>query len=117
MSSPILPIKGPSGPSRVTPPADSGADELGAVVSELEAGETTFALAASRGGPPREVLDQIAVAGAIDERLRAGGHQLRFTPAQGAGRTRIEIHDREGKLVRRLSTAEAFEMAAGRPSQ
>jgi hypothetical protein len=117
MSSPILPIEGPSDPSRVTPLADSGAEDIGAFVSELDAGETTFALAASRGGPPPEVLEQIAVAGTIDERLRASGQQLHFTPAEHGGRTRIEIHDREGNVVRTLATAEAFEIAAGRPSE
>jgi hypothetical protein len=117
MSSPIIPIEGPSDPSRVTPPAGSGADDIGAFASELHTGESTFALAASRGGPPREVLEQIAIAGTIDERLRASGQQLRFTPADGERRTRIEIHDRDGNVVRTLSATEAFELAAGRPSE
>jgi hypothetical protein len=117
MSSPIIPIEGPSDPSRVTPPADSGADDIAPFAYELEAGETTFALAASRGGPPHEVLEQIALAGTIDERLRASGQQLRFTLAEGGRRTRIEMHDREGNVVRTLSAAEALEMAAGRPSE
>jgi hypothetical protein len=114
MSSPILPIESPLGPPRVTSPA-AGAEDIGAFVSELTASETTLALAASRGGPPPEVLDQIAAAGRVDERLREGGHRLRFTPAQPGERTRIELCDREGNAVRTLSTAEALEMAAGKP--
>jgi hypothetical protein len=116
MSSPILPIdiEGPFGPPRVTPSVGS-AEDIGAFVSELTAGETTLSLAASRGGPPPEVLDQIAAAGRVDERLREDGHQLRFTPAEPGGRTRIELCDREGNAVRTLSTAEALEMAAGKP--
>jgi hypothetical protein len=115
MSSPVLPINGPSGLSRVTPSAGARTEDIGAFVSELTAGEATFALAASRGGPPAEVLDQIAAAGRIEEQLRASGHQLRFSPAAQGERTRIEIHDRDGNPVRALSTAEALELAAGKP--
>ena len=113
MSSPILPINGPSGRSTATPSA-SGAD-VGAFVSELAASESMFALDARRGGPPAEVLDQIAAAGRIDERLRESGQQLRFTEPEHGGHTRIEIIDRDGHVVRTLSTAEALEIAAGKP--
>ena len=115
MSSPILPTNGPSGPSTLAPPASSGGEDIRAFVSELAASETTFALAASRGGPSPELLDQIAAAGTIAERLRASGYELRFTPAERGGHTRIEIHDREGNAIRTVSTAEALEMAAGKP--
>ena len=115
MSSPILPMRGPAAPSRVTPPADSSAEDIGAFISDLVAGRTPLALAASRGGPPPDVLDQIAAAGRIEERLRQDGHQLRFSPTARGGRTTIEIHDREGNAVRTLSTAEALDLAAGKP--
>jgi hypothetical protein len=115
MSSPILPINGPLGLLRVAPSAGAGAEDIGAFVSELTAGEATLALAASRGGPPAEVLDQIAAAGRIEEQLREGGHQLRFSAAAQGERIRIEIHDHEGNPVRTLSTAEALELAAGKP--
>jgi hypothetical protein len=115
MSSPILPIKSPSGPSRAMPSATSGADDVGAFLSELAVSEDSLALYASRGGPPPEVFEQIAAAGAIDERLRESGHQLRFSTAAPGERTRIEIHDPEGNAVRTLSTAEALELAAGKP--
>ncbi|MGO9762988.1 MAG: hypothetical protein ACLP1Q_17185 [Solirubrobacteraceae bacterium] len=82
----------------------------------MAAGETKLALVASRGGPPPELLDQIAAAGRIEEQLRESGHQLRFTAADG-GRTTIELHDRDGNDVRILSTAEALELAAGKPFQ
>jgi hypothetical protein len=115
MSSPSLPIKSPSGPSTVTPSPSSGADDVGAFLFELAASADSLAVDATRGGPPPEVLDQIAAAGAIVERLRASGHRLRFTAESPDGRTTIEIHDREGNAVRTLSTAEALEMAAGNP--
>lgn len=123
MSSPILPIKGPSGPSTLVPPASSGADPVdafgselaGAFGSQLGTSESTLAIAASRGGPPPEVLDQIAAAGRIEEQLRASSQQLRFLAGAPGERTSIEIHDREGAAVRSLSVAEALEIAAGKP--
>ncbi len=114
MSSPILPVNGPSDLSIAAPPADAGTADIGAFVAELAAGETAFGPIASRGGPPPEVLEQMDAAGKIDEQLRADGQQLRFSRATPGERTRIEIHDRDGNAVRTLSTAEAVEIAAGR---
>lgn len=115
MSSPILPINGPSELSTAAPSPNAGTVDISAFVSELAAHEAALGLLASRGGPPPEVLEQIAAAGAIDQRLRADGQQLRFERAMPGERTRIEIHDREGNAVRTLSTTEAVEIAAGRP--
>ncbi len=115
MNSPILPINGPSDLSLAAPSADAGTADISAFVSELAARETAFGPIASRGAPPPEVLEQIAAAGRIDEQLRADGQQLRFSRATPGERTRIEIHDRDGNAVRTLSTAEAVEIAAGRP--
>jgi len=117
MSSPILPVEGPSGPPVDVPSATTSAEDIGAFASALAEGETTLALAASRGGPPPEVLGQIAAAATVAERLREGGHQLRFMPAEPGGRTRIEIHDRDGNVVRTLSIAQALEIAAGNPPE
>jgi hypothetical protein len=115
MSSPILPINGPSELSRAAQSPDAGSAELSAFVSELAAGETAFALVAGRGSPPPELLEQIAAAGVIDERLRADGQQLRFSRAADGERTRVEIRDCDGNAVRTLSIAEAVEIAVGRP--
>jgi hypothetical protein len=114
MSSPILPTKGPTGPSTMTPLA-GGAADIGAFVAELASSDDTLALEASRGGPPPELLEQLRAAGVIEQQLREGGRQLRFTPAEPGGRTRIEIHDSDGTPVRSLSVAEALELAAGKP--
>jgi hypothetical protein len=144
MSSPIIPIEGPSGPTAVTSTTDSmyttdtmsttdsmstadtmsiagtmsttgtGSQRIGAFASELAAGETTLALTASRGGPPPEVRHEIANAARIEEQLRDSGRQLRFEPAAD-GRTLIEVRDLDGNTVRTLSTAEALEIAAGKP--
>ncbi len=115
MSSPILPTTGPPGPSTVTPPA-RGAGDIAAFVAELAASDGALALDASRGGPPPEVLEQIAAAGAIHERLGESGLQLRFSPATSGGTT-IGIHDSAGDLVRTLSVTEAVELAAGKPPE
>lgn len=114
MSSPILPIEDPTNRSTVACAQDSLMGDISAFVSELTARESTLALAASRGGPPPELLEQIAVAGRIDERLRESGEHLRFFAAPGE-RTRIEVHDGDGNAVRILSTIEAVAMATGWP--
>jgi hypothetical protein len=111
----MLPINGPTGLSRVTPPAGSDAGDIRAFVSELAASEGMLTLAASRSAPPPEVLDQIAAAARIDEQLRESGQQLHFSPAEPGERPGIEIHDRQGNAVRTLTVAEAVEIAAGRP--
>ncbi len=75
---------------------------------------STGPIEAFRGGPPPELLDQMAIAGAVEERLRESGRQLCFLPACHDERTRIEIHDRDGG-VRSLSVAEVLDIAAGTP--
>lgn len=112
MSSPIMPISDPLGPPRIKPSA--AAEDIRAFVSELTAGEGSFALDVSRGGPPPAVLDQIAAAGKIEERLREDGRQLRFSTGQD-GHTIIEVRDNTGETIERLSVAEALEVAAGKP--
>ncbi len=114
MSSPILPIDGNLSPSITDAPLDISAEHVGAFASELVAGATPLDVVASRGGPPPYVLEQIATAAGIDEELREGGHQVRFSTASD-GRTAIEVHDSDGNAVRGLSIAEALELAAGRP--
>jgi hypothetical protein len=117
MSSPILPITDLTGCRTDVPHVVTNAEDLGGIVSALSAGEFPPTLIASRGGPPPELLEQIAVAGAIEEQLRESGYQLRFSLAANGERTRIELVDRDGNAMRSLSTAEALEIAAGKPLQ
>jgi hypothetical protein len=117
MNSPILPIKGHPDLPRATDPADSDAADIGAFVSELAASEATLAPSASRGAPPPQVLEEIAAAARIHERLRETGQYLRVFAAAASGeRARIELHDGEGNAVKTLSMTEAIELAAGRRS-
>jgi hypothetical protein len=94
--------------------AASSADDVTALVSELTESEATFAPLASRGAPPPQMLDEIAAAGAIHERLRASGRHMRFLAAAPGERARLEIRDDDGNLVRSVSMTEAVELAAGR---
>jgi hypothetical protein len=116
MSSPTQPIDGPLGQATLTPSAPAGVDDIGAFLSELAASADSLAVDASRGGPPPEVLDQIAAAGRIEDQLRESGQQLRFHAATPAEHVRIDLHDSQGNVVRALSIAEALELAAGRPA-
>ncbi len=113
MSSPIMPAQGPTGPSTAPPPTSHLPGDTGAFVSELAASEASLALGASRGGPPAEVLDQVAAAAAIADRLRQDGHRLQFLEAGAGQPARLEIEDLQTNSVRTLSAAEAAELAAG----
>jgi len=115
MSSPIMPTEGPSGPATVKPAAGVVADDIGAFVSALAASEGALAIDASRTGPPRQVLDEIAAAGRTHDRLRESGYQVRFLAAAPGGRPTIELHDGAGDVARTLSAGEAMEIAGGRP--
>lgn len=115
MSSPILPITDLTGRPTDTPQSSTSAEDIGGIVSALSVGEFPQTLIASRGGPPPELLEQIAVAGAIEEQLRESGQHLRFSLAATGERTRIELIDQDGNAMRSLSTAEALELAAGKP--
>jgi hypothetical protein len=111
----ILPMKGPLDlPTSTLSAEDGGTDDINAFVSELTATEATLVPVASRGAPPMDVLDQMAAARRIYDRLRERGHQLSFLIGASGEPTSIELHDRDGNLVKRLSTLEAFELAAGR---
>jgi hypothetical protein len=114
MNSPILPTTGPPDLSGSTSIAATDAADVSELASELAASEATLAPVARRGAPPQQVLDQIAAAGRIHERLRDSGQHLRFFAAAAGERARIELHDVHGGLVRILSAAEAIELAAGR---
>jgi hypothetical protein len=113
MSSPILPIQGPSGP-RCADCATTVADDVDDLLTQLNADGRALSIAVVRVGPPAEVLEQIAAAGAIERRMRAAGERVRFVPSAPGERTQAEIHDRDGS-VRPLTLTEACELAAGRP--
>jgi uncharacterized FlaG/YvyC family protein len=65
--------------------------------------------------PPEEVLEEMARAAQIHEELASTGRELRFTRDERSGRTKIEVRDREGHVLRTISHAQALEVAAGAP--
>jgi hypothetical protein len=110
MHSPILPVGGPSGPP-IAGPGASVVSDVDDLVAGLNAG--TLSIAAARVGPPTEVLEQMAAASAIEQRLRSAGQRLRFSAPAPGGRTTVELHDCDGLTMRTLSITEAFSLACG----
>jgi hypothetical protein len=114
MSSPIISIEDLSDLPTAMRSAGVCAEHVDVFASAVAEGETALALIARRAGPPPEVLTQIATAAMIEDELREGGRQLRFCVSD-SGRTVIEVRDRDGVALATLSTAEAVEIAAGKP--
>ena len=69
----------------------------------------------TRSSPPEEVLEQMAHADAINQRLRQQGYQIGFALSPDSTCLQIELRDASGAFLRMLSAEEAVELAAGRP--
>jgi hypothetical protein len=112
MSSPITP------PQAAQPVFSTGGSALLAA-STGAAGPATVAAAVSLDtlptSPPQEMLDQMASAMQIHDQLSSQGRELRFARDAQSGRTRIEVRDRGGNVLRTISPAQALEVAAGAP--
>jgi hypothetical protein len=114
MSSPIQPISGRAeAPAQSSFPAAT-VGEAGDFLSQLTAVQR---IEASRGTPPHEVLDQIAAAADVHDRLRAGGAELRFERTASGGRVRIDLHSAGPGTPRTISAAEALEILAGKTAE
>jgi hypothetical protein len=102
----------------VSSPTPSFTDPARAVTGPL-ASELAHAEGArieiTRSSPPEEVLEQMAHADAINDRLRERGYQIGFALSRDATCLQIELRDSGGTLLRTLSAEEAVEIAAGRP--
>lgn len=77
--------------------------------------QSSVSVRALPSSPPPEVLDEMADAAQRYDELTAQGRELRFARDSESGRTRIEVRDRAGRLVKTLSPAEALDVAAGGP--
>jgi hypothetical protein len=113
MSSPILPIQSPPGSPPLSPSAPRGVPDGASFEFELRAREQMLAGELS-DTPPAEVLEEIAAAGRTNEELRAEGRQVRFIQDEN-GQITIELRGPQGELLRKLSVAEALDLAAGKP--
>jgi hypothetical protein len=72
-------------------------------------------LGALPASPPPEVLEEMASAAQTYEALSSQGRELRFARDEQSGRTRIEVRDRAGNVLKTLSPAQALALAAGTP--
>jgi len=67
----------------------------------------------THGGPPPELLDQMARADEINMRLRASGRELCFALSGDGGSLEIELRDADGRVLCLLSLSEAIDIAEG----
>jgi hypothetical protein len=112
MSSPITPLENHAGG---TPVCGNTATERPGASSFATALDSSIAQDAIPSSPPPEVLDQMASAAQTYERLSSQGRELRFAREESSGRMTIEVRDRRGSILKRLSPAQALEVAAGAP--
>ena len=120
MTFPITATDAATGVKPVNPTSPAG--EIAAAHSAQGVGkvaqgnptDASVSLSALPGSPPREVLDQMALAAQRYDSLTSQGRELRFCE-NGPGATTLELRDRSGTLLQRLSLAQAFDLAAGVP--
>jgi hypothetical protein len=115
MSSPIAPMQNPAGRTSVRGSAATERLPESTAPSFAAALDSSIALDAIPSSPPPEVLDQMAGAAQTYERLSSQGRELRFAREESSGRMTIEVCDRRGNVLKRLSPAQALEVAAGAP--
>ncbi len=67
----------------------------------------------THGGPPAELLDQMARADEINTRLRRSGREIAFALSSDGDSLQIELRDEAGRVMRTLSLSEAIDLAEG----
>jgi hypothetical protein len=110
IAQPAPPTGGTAIPS--TPPTSSGPARRTGAPFALELAAALDTLPSS---PPQEVLDQMAGAARTYEALSSQGRELRFARDEQSGRTRVEVRDRAGNVLKTISPAQALAVAAGAP--
>jgi hypothetical protein len=115
MSSPIAHIQNPAGGPPLRGSSATERSPADTAPSFLTALDSSIAVDTIPSSPPPEVLDQMGGAAQAYERLSAQGRELRFAHDESSGRTTIEVRDRRGNILKRLSPAQALEVAAGAP--
>jgi hypothetical protein len=120
MSSPIAAPQGSTAAPAVgeiraagVPTASQSAQRSAAARSA--AAQSAVSLQTLPSSPPPEVFEQMAGAAQRYDELTAQGRELRFARNEESGRTQIEVRDRQGRLVKTLSPAQALAIAAGGP--
>jgi hypothetical protein len=67
----------------------------------------------THGGPPAELLDQMARADEINMRLRREGREIAFALSSDGRSLQIELRDNAGCVLRTLSLSETIDLAEG----
>jgi hypothetical protein len=111
MSSPITPVPGPRGQSEPMSPALAQPGGPKDFALELDAVERALAVDAHTAAPPPELLAQMAVA----DQLAAEGLHVVFSQARAGRPAQITVSAAGDAPARTLSTAQASELAAGKP--
>ncbi len=115
MSSPITSLQATTAAQPALPTAAIRSSEAARGSGAPFSLEPTVSHDAVPSSPPREVLEEMASAAHTYEALSSQGRELRFARDERSGRTRIEVRDRDGHVLRTLSPAQALEVAAGAP--
>ena len=63
--------------------------------------------------PPDELLEEMALAAEVYERLAARGRELRFRLDPPTGRVTVGVHDASGELLYTILPSRALEIAGG----
>jgi hypothetical protein len=119
VSSPIIPADGATAPnpvSRTSAAAEVAASWAAHGVSGAAPTNQTNAsvsLNALPASPPQDVLDQMDQAAQRYESLSSQGLELRSVHNAQSGATTFEVRDAHGDVLKRLSLAEALDLAAG----
>lgn len=81
---------------------------------ERHSGEGPDAIDLTSGGPPPELIEQMARADEVNTRLRESGQEICFALSADGRTLAIELRDtRNGGLLRTISLSEAIELAEG----
>jgi hypothetical protein len=115
MSSPIAPTQGPAAAQPVHPTDAARPSAALQGAGAPPALDLAVSLDTIPSSPPQEVLNQMGRAARVHGELSAQGRELRFSRDEQSGRTKIEVRDRAGNVLRTLSPAQALEVAAGAP--
>ncbi len=67
--------------------------------------------------PPADVQDAVDAAARVARELRAQGRELHFVPASESkdGKTRVEVRDLDGNVLRTIPPSQALDVATGSP--
>ncbi len=115
MSSPIAASEGSTAARAAVDIRAAGSPTASQGAQRSMAAQSSVSLQTLPSSPPPEVLEQMAGAAQRYDELTSEGRELRFARDSESGRTRIEVRDRAGHLVKTLTPAQALDVAAGGP--